>query len=88
VTRTEASHVVSIEEAARILGVGRSCAYSSVKAGEFPVPVIKVGRRLLVSRHRLEELLGMPENELSPAANPGSVKTTVNGSRDEDYRAS
>ena len=48
---------VNIEEAARRLGVGRGSAYAAAREGRFPVPVIKIGRRMLVSRAALEELL-------------------------------
>jgi excisionase family DNA binding protein len=46
---------LSVEEAARLLGIGRNLCYDRVKTGE--IPVIKIGRRLLVPRHALERLL-------------------------------
>jgi excisionase family DNA binding protein len=46
---------LSIEEAAEVLGVGRSLMYDAAKRGE--IPVIKIGRRLVVPRARLEALL-------------------------------
>jgi excisionase family DNA binding protein len=46
---------LSIEEAAKLLGIGRNLCYERVKAGE--IPVIKIGRRLLVPRRALEKLL-------------------------------
>ncbi len=46
---------LSVEEAAKILGIGRNLCYDRVKTGE--IPVIKVGRRLLVPRRALEKLL-------------------------------
>jgi len=45
----------TVEETARLLGIGRQLAYDRVKTGE--IPVIKVGRRLLVPRRALEKLL-------------------------------
>ncbi len=45
----------TVEECARLLGIGRQLAYDRVKTGE--IPVIKVGRRLLVPRRALEKLL-------------------------------
>ena len=45
----------TVEECARLLGIGRQLAYDRVKTGE--IPVIKVGRRLLVPRRALERLL-------------------------------
>ena len=46
---------LSIEEAAKILGIGRNLCYDKVKTGE--IPVIRIGRRLLVPRRALEKLL-------------------------------
>ena len=46
----------TIEEAARLLGVSRGTANESARRGE--LPTLRLGRRLLVPRARLEELLG------------------------------
>jgi len=46
---------LTIEETAKLLGIGRQLAYDRVKTGE--IPVIKIGRRLLVPRRALEKLL-------------------------------
>jgi excisionase family DNA binding protein len=48
-----------IEETAKLLGIGRQLAYDRAKTGE--IPVIKVGRRLLVPRRALERLLEEPK---------------------------
>ena len=46
--------------AASILGIGRTTAYTLVAAGEFPVPVVRVGaRRYRVAVARLRALLGI-----------------------------
>ena len=37
-----------IETAASILGIGRTKAYELAKAGEFPVKIVRVGRRYVV----------------------------------------
>jgi hypothetical protein len=47
----------SIEHAAERIGIGRSLAYRLARAGTFPVPVIRAGRRLLVPIAPLEYLL-------------------------------
>ena len=52
-------HVVSVEEAADLLGIGRNAAYEAVREGRFPVRVIKVGVRYLIPRAELEELLSI-----------------------------
>ena len=50
---------LTVEEAAKLLGIGRQLAYERVKTGE--IPVIKIGRRLLVPRSALEKLLADPK---------------------------
>lgn len=49
---------LSVEETARLLGIGRNLCYDRVKTGE--IPVIRIGRRLLVPRSALEKLLANP----------------------------
>ena len=49
---------LTIGETAKLLGIGRQLAYDRVKTGE--IPVIKIGRRLLVPRRALEKLLEGP----------------------------
>ena len=50
---------LTIEEAARALGVGRNAAYDAARRGI--LPVIRLGRRLVVPRVALERLLATPE---------------------------
>jgi len=50
---------LTVNEAAKMLGIGRQLAYDKVKTGE--IPVIKIGRRLLVPRSALEKLLAEPK---------------------------
>ncbi len=45
--------VVSLTEAAEMLGISRNHAYELAKRGEFPVPVLTVGTRKKVSRRAL-----------------------------------
>lgn len=46
---------LTIEETAKLLGIGRQLAYDRVKTGQ--IPVIRIGRRLLVPKKALEKLL-------------------------------
>jgi excisionase family DNA binding protein len=46
---------ISVEDAARLLGISRGLAYESARRGE--LPTIRLGRRLLVPRQRLLELV-------------------------------
>lgn len=52
-----AKGTLNIEEAARRLGIARGSAYAAAKENRFPVPVIRIGRRVLVSRAAIEELV-------------------------------
>ena len=44
-----------IEEAAKLLGIGRNHCYEAAKRGE--IPSIRIGRRLLVPKVALDRLL-------------------------------
>jgi excisionase family DNA binding protein len=46
---------VSVEQAARLLGISRQSAYTYANNGE--LPVIRLGTRMLVPRRALEKLL-------------------------------
>lgn len=46
----------TIDETATILGISRNKAYEAAKRGE--IPVIRIGKRLLVPKAALEKLLG------------------------------
>jgi excisionase family DNA binding protein len=50
---------ISVEDAARILGISRGLAYEAARRGE--LPCIRIGRRLLVPRARLLDLVGAEE---------------------------
>jgi excisionase family DNA binding protein len=47
----------TIEEAAALLGISPSTAYEAVHRGE--LPALRFGRRLVVTRHTLETMLGL-----------------------------
>ena len=42
---------MSVEEAGKLLGIGRSSAYGAIRRGE--LPFLKIGRRILVPRSAL-----------------------------------
>jgi excisionase family DNA binding protein len=58
---TELPPTISVEHAARLLGVSRSSAYRAAASGQ--LPTISFGRRLLVPASRLLEMLGIPVEE-------------------------
>jgi excisionase family DNA binding protein len=57
----EAGETLSVEEAARRLGIGRSLAYELARRDELGVPVVRLGRRFIVPRRPLDRLLGVEE---------------------------
>ncbi|WP_406568092.1 helix-turn-helix domain-containing protein [Caldinitratiruptor microaerophilus] len=64
---------VTVETAARYLGIGRTMAYDLARRGRFPAPVIRAGRRYLVPVEALRRLAqGLPpvpkEVTIGPAA--------------------
>ncbi len=52
----------TVEEAGELLGISRWGAYEAAKRGG--IPTIRLGRRLLVPKARLAELLGMADADL------------------------
>lgn len=51
---------ISVEEAARVIGIGRSAAYEAARTGA--IPTRRLGRRLLVPVPALLEWLGVPQS--------------------------
>lgn len=51
----EASKVLTVEEAGRWLGIGRSAAYDAIQRNE--LPHIRIGRRIVVPIKALERML-------------------------------
>ena len=47
--------VYTIDEASRLLRIGRNHAYDAAKSGE--LPTVKIGKRILVPRLALEAML-------------------------------
>ncbi len=56
----EPSPVLTIEEAAKVLRIGRSAAYDAARRGE--LPTIRIGRILRVPRCRLEAMLAADDD--------------------------
>lgn len=55
----ETTAVISIEDAGKILGLGRSAAYAAAQRGE--IPVLALGRRRVVPVARLRALVGIDD---------------------------
>jgi excisionase family DNA binding protein len=56
---SERTLTLSVEEAARLLGISRGLAYELVHRGE--LAAIRLGRRILVPRHAIESLVNRPD---------------------------
>jgi excisionase family DNA binding protein len=57
---SEQTITLSVEEAARLLGISPGLAYELVHRGE--LAAIRLGRRILVPRHVIESLVNRPGN--------------------------
>jgi len=64
---------LTVEEAGRLLGVSRGVAYEAARRGQ--LPTIRLGRRLLVPRPKLERMLGM-NGDGRGSASPAVSETT------------
>jgi excisionase family DNA binding protein len=53
----------TVPEACRLLGLSRSSGYELIRRSEFPVPVIRLGKRIVVPRAPLHELLGIDSGD-------------------------
>lgn len=53
---------ITVPQVGRLLGICDTSAYDAVKTGQ--IPVLKLGRRLLVPTARLRDLLGLTNAEL------------------------
>jgi excisionase family DNA binding protein len=65
---------LTVEQAAKLLGIGRSTAYELIHTGD--IPSLRLGRRIVVPMARLAERLGVdaghPEaSALRPPASAG-----------------
>ena len=56
---TELPPTISVERAARLLGLSRSAAYRAAATGQ--LPTLAFGRRRVVPTFRLMKMLGIPE---------------------------
>lgn len=52
-------------EAGAAIGVGRSATYRMLKAGKFPLPVIKAGGKSRVPTAALRRILGIDDPEVT-----------------------
>ena len=62
------SLVMSIPEFARVMGISRGLAYALARQDKLPCGVIRLGRRLVLSRKAVEALLEA-DKQLGPEVN-------------------
>jgi len=67
---------VDLTTAGRAFGIGRTKAFELARAGEFPVKVLVVGRRLRVSKAVILEALGVAPALLTGESGPASHRLT------------
>ena len=48
--------ILTVEQTAEVLGISRGLAFTAVRNGD--IPSIRIGRRILVPRDRLRQMLG------------------------------
>ena len=72
-----ASLLLSVPDAAGLLGVDPSTLYRAIQRGDTPLPVVRIGRRLRIPRRSVEALLhgGVVE----AAQSVGGTETVVCG---------
>jgi len=50
--------VITVAEAAKVLRIGRNTCYAGVRSGA--IPATRIGGRILITKHRLIEMLSGP----------------------------
>ena len=55
---------LTVVQAARLLGIGRSSAYQAVKSGAWPARVLRVGRTIRIPSAEVLALLGIGTDEM------------------------
>ena len=56
-TSSVAKSLLSVEEAAVLLGVDRATCYRAIRRDTFPLPVVRLGGRIRIPRRAVERLL-------------------------------
>jgi hypothetical protein len=61
---------ISLEDANRALGLGRSNGYAMARSGEYPLPLLRLGRKYRCKRSDLLSLLNITDPEAPTRAEP------------------
>ena len=65
---TELPPMLTVMQAAEILGIGRTLAYALVRAGSWPTPVFRAGRLIRIPSAPLVSLVSTGSTHGSPHA--------------------
>ena len=65
------SAILTVEEAGRLLGIGRGLAYEAARRGD--IPTLRIGRRLVVPRLALDRLLSEPSTLAANHGDPSAA---------------
>ena len=68
--RPRSTRLLSLEETALILGIGRSTIYRAVRDGKVPFPVHRIGGTWYVPKRALERFLDGEIDRESPSESP------------------
>ena len=52
---------ITVPEAAKVLGIGRAAAYEAARTGQ--IPIIRIGKRILVPVAALERMLAQASSD-------------------------
>jgi excisionase family DNA binding protein len=59
--------MMTVLQAAAALGIGRTLAYELVRTGEWPTPVVRIGRLVRIPRRPFEQFLATGRSDASVA---------------------
>ena len=75
VEHDEAPIAVDLLTAARMLGIGRTMAYRLVREGEWPTPLLRIGKLIRVPMDPLRELLRQGREAPSASVAPTATRS-------------
>ncbi|MFP5579959.1 MAG: helix-turn-helix domain-containing protein [Acidimicrobiia bacterium] len=67
--------VLTVEQTAKVLGIGRSTAYDLVRAGD--IPSLRLGRRLVIPAAAVADALDLPLEIVQQAVGPAPAASAV-----------
>ncbi len=62
---------LTVEEAGRLLGIGRGLAYEAARRGD--IPTLRIGRRLVVPWAALDRILNDPDTAMTNDSRPSAA---------------